>query len=553
MPPFSFPSPSPSSSTDYDSFSPTPLVKVEPQDDSPDGCFIIENPTLDPKAASFVSSQALAPPTEVPLRATQAPKKMKGMMGVFRINPFAMHNGSEGKGSAPTVGWEPGPLEEEPVLFEFQLDLIGYGDSDEDDNDDADDNNIGDPVCGATGILHRFPTDFDCVPSGHMLSEVLPPSTSVSPFGAFEFHHQQTRSPQCAFGVPTDGTWNHDVGTVDMTSTLSSSEEERLPPSSEGEHHFQYAGVIEASPNYPSVVTPNGYGVQDVSGDHSLGYPTPRIDTTQQQPVAFDTVYGIQGSSASVTNDSDIVQDMPLVVVGPVMSAEATTNSVVGGGSRDQSHHQRQHRLYDQQQQYQQQQYPHHHNHQHHHHHSHSHHPYLRPTSTSTSTTSSSMSNNHQIHKLVERYHPSHPSSISSSNSPSTTTPPTSTTTTTTTGTTRGCTQMYEDYEEDSYEYEYEHDYDYEYSEDSGKSYGQQQQQQQLQGFDVSHLMHHHHHHGSSPPLLGSSSGVLPGGIGGGGGRVHWSPTTLNTHMSQRFTPSSTAMLLSGIVGSRPS
>lgn len=77
-------------------------------------------------------------------------------------------------------------------------------------------------------------------------------------------------------------------------------------------------------------------------------------------------MYGIQGSSASVTNDSDIVQDMPLVVVGPVMSAEATANSVVGGGvshahdqgcegvssryvsqSRDQSHHQRQqHRLY---------------------------------------------------------------------------------------------------------------------------------------------------------------------------------------------------------------
>jgi hypothetical protein len=49
---------------------------------------------------------------------------MRSMMGVFRLNPFAMHSG-EGRGIvAPTwCGEEAHPLDEEPIIFEFQVDL----------------------------------------------------------------------------------------------------------------------------------------------------------------------------------------------------------------------------------------------------------------------------------------------------------------------------------------------------------------------------------------------------------------------------------------------
>jgi hypothetical protein len=58
-------------------------------------------------------------PSEVPLRATQASSEMRRMMGVFRLNPFAIH------GAGTATGWcgQVGPLEEEPLLFEFQLDV----------------------------------------------------------------------------------------------------------------------------------------------------------------------------------------------------------------------------------------------------------------------------------------------------------------------------------------------------------------------------------------------------------------------------------------------
>ncbi len=76
------------------------------------------------------------------------------MMGVFRLNPFAMHsfhlNGDgesakENGMASPAVSWcsEVGPLEEEPIIFEFQLDIIGgikkenEGEGETDSKDDA--------------------------------------------------------------------------------------------------------------------------------------------------------------------------------------------------------------------------------------------------------------------------------------------------------------------------------------------------------------------------------------------------------------------------------
>ncbi|KAJ7634608.1 hypothetical protein FB45DRAFT_909340 [Roridomyces roridus] len=49
---------------------------------------------------------------------------MRRMMSVFRLNPFAMHT-QGGRGVLePWAGGEARPLEEEPRIFEFQLDLL---------------------------------------------------------------------------------------------------------------------------------------------------------------------------------------------------------------------------------------------------------------------------------------------------------------------------------------------------------------------------------------------------------------------------------------------
>ena len=99
-----------------------PPVKVEPEDSVTADCFVMEFSAPTPAAQA---SSSLAPPTEVPLRATQASKAMRKMMGVFRLNPFSMHE----SGGQPTTTWtgeEAGPLEEEPQMFEFQLDVPGY-------------------------------------------------------------------------------------------------------------------------------------------------------------------------------------------------------------------------------------------------------------------------------------------------------------------------------------------------------------------------------------------------------------------------------------------
>ncbi|KAH9915984.1 uncharacterized protein B0H18DRAFT_959041 [Fomitopsis serialis] len=62
---------------------------------------------------------------ELPLRATQASKEMRVLMGAFRLDPFAMHNGvnSAASQSVP-VGIEIGPLRVPPVMFEWQAELV---------------------------------------------------------------------------------------------------------------------------------------------------------------------------------------------------------------------------------------------------------------------------------------------------------------------------------------------------------------------------------------------------------------------------------------------
>ncbi|KAF8636905.1 hypothetical protein AX17_003156 [Amanita inopinata Kibby_2008] len=100
---------------------PSPSVKMEQPD--VDGCFVMELSAAQVKAISL--SQSMAPPTEVPLRATHASEEMRKMMGRFRIDPFAIHNGEHRGVVASWCGGEACPLEEEPLIFEFQVDLEG--------------------------------------------------------------------------------------------------------------------------------------------------------------------------------------------------------------------------------------------------------------------------------------------------------------------------------------------------------------------------------------------------------------------------------------------
>ncbi|KAH9833157.1 uncharacterized protein C8Q71DRAFT_849923 [Rhodofomes roseus] len=73
---------------------------------------------------SLATNPLLDSMPEVPLRATQASKEMRRLMGAFRLDPFAMHNGVKSAASQSVpVGIEVGPLREPPVMFEWQAEL----------------------------------------------------------------------------------------------------------------------------------------------------------------------------------------------------------------------------------------------------------------------------------------------------------------------------------------------------------------------------------------------------------------------------------------------
>ncbi|KAJ4488592.1 hypothetical protein C8R41DRAFT_402497 [Lentinula lateritia] len=110
---------------------PSSLVTKRSSSSSPEPC---SSPTQAELESQLLLSQALAPPTEVPLRATQACDDMRQMMRSFRLNPFSIFtsNGKDLKSdmsdcsdSDPVVTWcgeIAKPLDEEPLIFEWQLD-----------------------------------------------------------------------------------------------------------------------------------------------------------------------------------------------------------------------------------------------------------------------------------------------------------------------------------------------------------------------------------------------------------------------------------------------
>lgn len=98
-----------------------PVPSTVKQEDTQED-FVFEVPaTVDTTAAPAFNSM-----TEVPLRATQASKEMRRMMGVFRLDPFTMHNAVRDPDANLNWNGEPiGPLTESPRLIDFALDCYG--------------------------------------------------------------------------------------------------------------------------------------------------------------------------------------------------------------------------------------------------------------------------------------------------------------------------------------------------------------------------------------------------------------------------------------------
>ncbi|KAL0959598.1 hypothetical protein HGRIS_011308 [Hohenbuehelia grisea] len=110
-------------------------TSIKAESEEPEDCFVMEfsegaigkaalpNVSHDDIADALVRSQAQAPPTQVPLRASQASDEMKQMMHVFHLDPFTMHKGAR-RGTHRRPMMETGPLQAPPRFFEFQLDIV---------------------------------------------------------------------------------------------------------------------------------------------------------------------------------------------------------------------------------------------------------------------------------------------------------------------------------------------------------------------------------------------------------------------------------------------
>lgn len=127
------PRPSPKPRFASAAWSPDDLYRLEPSGSpSPSPPPAPASPRVkqeEPAADAFVfelppscTPSQMAPMAEVPVRATWATKEMRRMMGAFHLNPFAMHSGRGAAVAARTYA-EVGPLREQPMFYEFQLEL----------------------------------------------------------------------------------------------------------------------------------------------------------------------------------------------------------------------------------------------------------------------------------------------------------------------------------------------------------------------------------------------------------------------------------------------
>ncbi|KZT64553.1 hypothetical protein DAEQUDRAFT_814908 [Daedalea quercina L-15889] len=96
-----------------------PYTQVKTEEEDFESGFIFELASDAPPTLPFLDNMP-----EVPLRATQASKEMRKLMGAFRLDPFAMHNGVKSAASQSVpIGIEVGPLREPPIMFEWQVEL----------------------------------------------------------------------------------------------------------------------------------------------------------------------------------------------------------------------------------------------------------------------------------------------------------------------------------------------------------------------------------------------------------------------------------------------
>ncbi|KDQ32097.1 hypothetical protein PLEOSDRAFT_1100613 [Pleurotus ostreatus PC15] len=110
--------------------------------------------------------------TIVPTRGN-FPKEMKKLMITLRINSFAIHNGVD-RGVIPPWMPDPGPLEEEPRVFQFQIDTGSGGDEEEQNTLEMPD----DPE------LRAFSPDFEIEEdeeAGRWASDVVTSSATPNP------------------------------------------------------------------------------------------------------------------------------------------------------------------------------------------------------------------------------------------------------------------------------------------------------------------------------------------------------------------------------------
>ncbi|KAF8155585.1 hypothetical protein B0H34DRAFT_502405 [Crassisporium funariophilum] len=300
-----------------------PSVKVEPDD--PDGCFIMELssvPLYSGERANNTLSQALGPPTEVPLRATQASPEMRQLMGVFRLNPFAMHSG-EGRGVLPSpwFGGEARPLEEEPSVFEFQLEI--------------DDNDVNGLLADSTSPFTQdgMSGDSGPQPSISMMMGAKEESQLRSFSPSFDLHREDSRSDECGDPEQED-TPDHDhqsewddveycnrseVDTSSTTHSVHTPSEARMVynPLNEAQHSQSHPAYHDQTPP-PSGTSWDMDPYQPSGEDHfpapesvprmetaHIGSRTHKLHTTTSHPYLRKTVYHHQASGSTSSTSSN--------------------------------------------------------------------------------------------------------------------------------------------------------------------------------------------------------------------------------------------------------
>ncbi|KAJ8514637.1 hypothetical protein ONZ45_g7853 [Pleurotus djamor] len=253
--------------------------------------------------------------TEVPIRAGSAPEEMKKLMHILRLDPFTMHNGVDRGIVAPSRP-EPGPLTEEPIMFEFQLEIHGSDDENEDDIDGV----PGLP----TGIkLRAFSPDFELddalgecdteekwvdsrdmssstTQSDHNVPRTPPPSAKWD----FSYPLREVRSPMGARMIKANSNPQVDSQVFSRAgyegvSGLSAS----TRPSTYDDHHHrmsQYNRIHQASTSYSQasdVTSPDSYRSTTCAASSTPSSTTSFTSTsTLASPYAFSSVTGSSSS-----------------------------------------------------------------------------------------------------------------------------------------------------------------------------------------------------------------------------------------------------------------